>query len=103
MLFIEPFVFQLRFEHVAEARHDADRRAGDRGGGAVEIDLQAFLAGGRVVVADVDVHVVRIVVARFAEPAVGPGVVVHVPFVAERAVKDVDGFGRRGFAASREG
>ena len=51
--------------------------------------LQAFLADRRVVVLDADVHVVRIVDAGLADPAVGPAVVVHVPLFAERAVKDV--------------
>ena len=38
---LQVLVLQLGFEHVAEPRNHADRRADDRGGGAVQIDPQA--------------------------------------------------------------
>ena len=55
------------------------------------------------IVLNLDVDVVRIVVARFADPAIGPAVVVHVPLLAERAVEDVHRVGVPGFAGAGGG
>jgi len=90
---IQPLGTNQSFEHILVECADRDRRAVGNGPRPVQFDSQAVFADGGRFGDDLDGEIAGVVGAPAAGPVVGPRVVVLVPLLTKRAVKDLGGLG----------